>query len=161
MLEPEVFSRGDIVLPTDPSDPQKKPSINEVVQGYVDLLRTSHCGFLKLRDELGANQYAVNFAKLRHVMKRELLDGLVLDKFGLASCRIVRILCDKGKLDESQVQKYSMLPLKDVRHKLSTLLTSGVVEIQVKGGDEMAGLLCFTYLHTYIGSTSYSRPSTK
>lgn len=132
MLEPDVFTRGDIVLPVDPMDKNKKPSVNQVVQGYVDLLRTDKSGFIRLRDELGANQYSVNFAKLRYSMKRELLEGLVSDRFGIACCRIVRILLDKGKLDESQIQKRSMLPPKDVRHKLGTLLTSGLVEIQVE-----------------------------
>ncbi|GAA5815324.1 hypothetical protein MFLAVUS_008830 [Mucor flavus] len=130
MLEPDVFTRGDILLPADPYNPTKKPSVNQVVQGYVDLLKSDKAGFIKTEDKLGSHQYAVNLAKLRHTMKCELLEGLVNDKFGLACCRIVRILCDKGKLDESQVQKYAMLPLKDVRFKLSTLLTAGIVEIQ-------------------------------
>ncbi|KAI9250410.1 hypothetical protein EDC94DRAFT_637084 [Helicostylum pulchrum] len=130
MLEPDVFTRGDILLPADPYNPTKKPSVNQVVQGYVDLLKSDKAGFIKTEDKLGSHQYAVNLAKLRHTMKCELLDGLVNEKFGLACCRIVRILCDKGKLDESQVQKYAMLPLKDVRYKLSTLLTAGIVEIQ-------------------------------
>ncbi|KAG2210296.1 hypothetical protein INT47_003281 [Mucor saturninus] len=130
MLEPDVFTRGDIVLPTNPMDKKEKPSVNEVVQGYVDLLRTDPSGFIKRRDELGSNQFSVNFARLRQAMKKELLEGLVTDKFGVACCRIVRILNDKGKLDESQIQKYAMLPPKDVRQKLDTLLLSGLVEIQ-------------------------------
>lgn len=146
MLEPDVFTRGDILLPADPFDPTKKPSVNQVVQGYVDLLKSDKAGFIKTEDNLGSHQYAVNLAKLRHTMKCELLDGLVNDKFGLACCRIVRILCDKGKLDESQVQKYAMLPLKDVRFKLSTLLTAGIVEIQVKKikkkKDHFTNVLC-------------------
>ncbi|CAO3639249.1 unnamed protein product [Mucor hiemalis] len=130
MLEPDVFSRGDIVLPLDPQNPRKKPSVNEVVQGYIDLLRVDSSGFIKLRDELGSGQYSVNFEKVRHAMKKKLFEGLLADRYGDSSCRIIRILIDKGKLDESQIQKYSMLPPKDVRHKLDILLTAGVVEIQ-------------------------------
>ncbi|RCI00747.1 RNA polymerase III subunit C82 [Rhizopus stolonifer] len=111
MLEPEVFKRGDLVLPGQPS-----PPVIQVVEGYFQLLRSG--GFLALRDELGANQYAVNFKRLRYLMKRHILEGCITDRFGVACCRIVRILLDKGKLDESQIQKLSMLPLKNVRHKL-------------------------------------------
>lgn len=125
-----MFTRGDIVLPTNPMDKKEKPSVNEVVHGYVELLRTDPAGFIKRRDELGSNQFSVNFARLRQAMKKELLEGLVTDKFGVACCRIIRILIDKGKLDESQIQKYAMLPPKDVRQKLDTLLLSGLVEIQ-------------------------------
>jgi hypothetical protein len=131
MLEPEVFSRGDIVLPKDPTDSKKKPSINEVVQGYVNLLRDDPSGFIVARDELGANQYSVNFSKLRNSMKMKLLEGVITDKFGEATCRIFRILLDKGKLEDSQVQKLSMLPTKEVRINLGTLLTAGLADIQV------------------------------
>lgn len=130
MLEPDVFTRGDIVLPTDPMDKNKKPSVNEVVQGYVDLLRSDQAGFIKRRDELGASQYSVNFEKLRYSMKKALLEGLVTDKHGVACCRIMRILQEKGRLDESQIQKISMLPANDVRLKLDILLLGGLVEIQ-------------------------------
>jgi DNA-directed RNA polymerase III subunit RPC3 len=131
LLEPEVFLRGDIVLPPNPSDPTNKPGVAEVVQAYFQLLRNDNAGFLTLRDELGANQYAVNFKKLKHTMKRTLFEGLLTDRFGVASCRIVRILMEKGKLDESRIQKLAMLPPKDVRYKLGMLLTAGIVEIQV------------------------------
>lgn len=141
MLEPEVFSRGDIMLPKDPTDRKRAPSVNEVVQGYVDLLRADQAGFVMTRDELGANQYSVNFKKLRETMKRQLLEGLVIDKFGVASCRIIRILLDKGKLDDSQIQKISMLPAKDVRHKLDNLLAAGLVEIQVISTSLLPSLL--------------------
>ncbi|KAI8051045.1 uncharacterized protein B0P05DRAFT_562718 [Gilbertella persicaria] len=123
MLEPEVFKRGDLVLPGQPS-----PPVIQVVEGYFQLLRSG--GFLALRDELGANQYAVNFKRLRYLMKRHILEGCITDRFGVACCRIVRILLDKGKLDESQIQKLSMLPLKDVRHKLGILITHNLIEIQ-------------------------------
>lgn len=124
--------RGDIVLPPNPGDPKKKPSVAEIVQAYFQLLRSDTAGFLTQRDELGANQYAVNFKKLNHTMKWNVFEGLLTDRFGVACCRIVRILLDKGKLDESRIQKLAMLPPKDVRHMLGTLLTAGIVEIQVK-----------------------------
>jgi hypothetical protein len=118
-------------LPPYPGDPKKKPGVAEIVQAYFQLLRGDNAGFLALRDEFGANQYAVNFKKLKHTMKRNLFEGLLTDRFGMASCRIVRILLDKGKLDESRIQKLAMLPPKDVRYKLGILVAAGIVEIQV------------------------------
>lgn len=124
--------RGDIVLKPNPAEPNEKPNVLNVVKGYIQLLKKDTVGFLTLRDELGANQYAVNLKKIRNAMKQNLFEDIVTDKFGVASCRIVRILLDKGKLDESQVQKLSMLPPRDVRQKLDDLLIAGVVEIQVR-----------------------------
>ena len=129
MLDADVFQRGDLSLPSATRKPEM-PDVNEIVNGYFQLLQLDNAGFLMKRDELGANHYAVNFKRVRHVMKRHLLEGLLTERFGIASCRIVRILLEKGKLDESQIQKLAMLPPKDVRLKLGMLLTNGIVEIQ-------------------------------
>lgn len=94
------------------------------------LLRTDQAGFIRNADERGANQYAVNFAKLRDTMKRRIFEGLLREKYGVATCRLVRILLDKGKLDEGQLTKLAMLPAKETREKLGLLNQAGVVEIQ-------------------------------
>ncbi|GAN01008.1 RNA polymerase iii subunit rpc82 [Mucor ambiguus] len=132
MLDADVFQRGDLLLDLAPGSSKKKelPDVSQVVNGYFQLLLADDAGFLTKRDELGANQYAVNFKRVRHVMKRHLFEGLLKERFGIASCRIIRILLDKGKLEESQIQKLAMLPPKDVRFKLDVLLTHGIVDIQ-------------------------------
>ncbi|KAI8642003.1 hypothetical protein BD408DRAFT_345036 [Parasitella parasitica] len=130
MLDPDVFQRNDLVLQQPTAKKHKAPDVIDVVKGYFRLLQTDSAGFLTKRDELGANQYAVNLKRIRHAMKRALLEGLLTERFGVASCRIVRILLDKGKLDEAQIQKLAMLPAVDVKLKLDILLTNGIVEIQ-------------------------------
>ncbi|KAI8885246.1 hypothetical protein K501DRAFT_180386 [Backusella circina FSU 941] len=126
----DIVTRGDIVLPSDPLEPSKRPSLQDVVKAYIILLKTDPSGFIKSKDDRGANQYAVNFEKLRISMKRRLIEGLVRERYGVATCRILRILIEKGKLDELQVQKLAMLPSKDTREKLALLKTKGFVEIQ-------------------------------
>lgn len=130
ILPSEALSQGDIVLQPDPTDPNKKPSLQEIVKAYIMLLRTDQAGFVKAKDERGANQYAVNFAKLRETMKRRVFEGIIREKYGVATCRIVRILLEKGKLDETQVQKLGMLSPKEAREKLGLLNTKGIIEIQ-------------------------------
>ncbi|KAI8092326.1 RNA polymerase III subunit RPC82-domain-containing protein [Gilbertella persicaria] len=126
----DIVSRGDISLPKDPLEPKKGPSLQETVRGYITLLKTDAAGFVKSKDERGANQYAINFEKLRNTMKRKMVEGLVRERYGVATCRIMRILIERGKLDESQVQKLAMLPPKDTREKLALLKTKGFAEIQ-------------------------------
>ncbi|KAI8367764.1 RNA polymerase III subunit RPC82-domain-containing protein [Blakeslea trispora] len=126
----DISSRGDISLPKDPLEPKKGPSLQEIVRGYITLLKTDAAGFVKAKDERGANQFSVNFEKLRFTMKRKMIEGLVRERYGVATCRIMRILIERGKLDESQVQKLAMLPPKDTREKLALLKTKGFCEIQ-------------------------------
>lgn len=130
IADSDITTRNDISLPKDPLEPNKKPSLQEIVRGYIMLLKIDPCGFVKTKDERGNNQYAVNFAKLRTTMKRKIVEGLVRERYGVATSRILRILIEKGKLDESQVQKLAMLPPKDTREKLALLNTKGFVEIQ-------------------------------
>ncbi|KAI9248910.1 hypothetical protein BY458DRAFT_445574 [Sporodiniella umbellata] len=126
----DMVSRGDIVLPKDPLEPNKKPSLQETIRGYISLLKMDPAGFVKSKDDRGANHFAVNFEKLRQTMKRQIVEGLVRERYGVATCRILKILMEKGKLEESQVQKLAMLPAKDTREKLALLMTKGFVEIQ-------------------------------
>jgi transcription initiation factor IIE alpha subunit len=126
----DIVTRGDISLPKDPFEPNKDPSLQDTVRGYITLLKTDTAGFVKSKDERGANQFAISFAKLRNTMKRRVMEGLVRERYGVATCRILRILIERGKLDESQVQKLAMLPPKDTREKLALLKTKGFVEIQ-------------------------------
>ncbi|KAI7855028.1 RNA polymerase III subunit RPC82-domain-containing protein [Circinella umbellata] len=130
MMPSETLTQDDIVLQPDPLDPNKKPGLQEVVRAYIMLLKTDQAGFIKSKDELGANQFAINFSKLRDSMKRRVFEGIIREKYGVATCRIARILIEKGKLDESQVQKLAMLPPKEAREKLGLLHTKGIVEIQ-------------------------------
>ncbi|CAO3581394.1 unnamed protein product [Absidia cylindrospora] len=130
LLSNELLTRGDIILQQDLIDKNKKPSAQETVRGYITLLKMDQAGFIKNKDERGANQYTVNLSKLRESMKRKLLESLLRERLGVATCRIARILIEKGKLDESQVQKLAMLPPKDTREKLAQLNLHGFVEIQ-------------------------------
>ncbi|KAI7898879.1 uncharacterized protein BX663DRAFT_533103 [Cokeromyces recurvatus] len=140
----DIVSRGDISLPKDPIEPNKKASLQDIVRGYIHLLKIDAAGFVKSKDERGANQFAINFAKLRNTMKRKLIEGLVRERYGVATSRILRILIERGKLDESQVQKLAMLPPKDTREKLALLKLKGFVEIQeVPKSADRAPSRCF------------------
>lgn len=132
ILSSDLLTQGDIVLQQDILDnhSNRNPSTQETLRGYINLLKMDQSGFLKARDDLGSNQYSVNLSKLRLSMKRKILETLLRERLGVATCRIVRILIEKGKLDESQVQKLAMLPPKDTREKLALLHLHGFVEIQ-------------------------------
>ncbi|KAI9316888.1 RNA polymerase III subunit RPC82-domain-containing protein [Dichotomocladium elegans] len=130
LLPKDLLTQGDIVLQPDPLDPDKKPSQQEVVKAYLALLKTDQAGFVKSKDELGANQFAINFAKLRDTMRRRVFEGLLRDKYGVATCRVAKILIEKGKLEESQIQKLAMLSAKETREKLGLLNSKGIAEIQ-------------------------------
>ncbi|KAI8074564.1 hypothetical protein BC940DRAFT_230913 [Gongronella butleri] len=132
LLPVDVAQRNDIVLQHESMSAHQKqtPGLQDIVRAYISLLQADVAGFVKIKDGAGANQYTVNLAKLRTTMKRRVLESLLRERFGVATCRVARILMEKGKLDENQVQKLAMLPPKDTREKLGQLQLQGFVDIQ-------------------------------
>ncbi|RUP48784.1 LOW QUALITY PROTEIN: RNA polymerase III subunit RPC82-domain-containing protein [Jimgerdemannia flammicorona] len=94
----------DIVLESAEFTANSLPSKQQLVHEYLELLQTDSAGFLRKEDERGAGLYVVAFDKLRDHLKRKVLDSVVREKYGSASCRLMKILSEKGKLDEKQVR---------------------------------------------------------
>lgn len=131
MLPPELLTRGDIVFPHG-SNSNKSCAVATAIEGYVRLLVADQVGFLTPIDECGTGYYAVNFKKLRSNMKKRLFEDYVTERYGKDCCRLIRILLDKDKLTDTQLQRISMIPLHDIRRKLEALFIAGIVEIQVR-----------------------------
>ncbi|KAG1179605.1 hypothetical protein G6F70_001823 [Rhizopus microsporus] len=129
MLPPELLTRGDIVFPHG-SNSNKSCAVATAIEGYVRLLVADQVGFLTPIDECGTGYYAVNFKKLRSNMKKRLFEDYVTERYGKDCCRLIRILLDKDKLTDTQLQRISMIPLHDIRRKLEALFIAGIVEIQ-------------------------------
>ncbi|KAI8577106.1 hypothetical protein K450DRAFT_253690 [Umbelopsis ramanniana AG] len=107
-----------------------RPTAADIVTEYFELLRQSPARFIKRADNKGHNFFVVDFKNIRLYMMRKLFDKLLKSRFGNSTCRIARILIEKGKLEEKQVQKMAMLPAKDTREKLALLCTHGICDIQ-------------------------------
>ncbi|CAO3661965.1 unnamed protein product [Umbelopsis ramanniana] len=108
----------------------ERPTAADIVTEYFELLRQSPARFIKRADNKGHNFFVVDFKSIRLYMMRKLFDKLLKSRFGNSTCRIARILIEKGKLEEKQVQKMAMLPAKDTREKLALLCTHGICDIQ-------------------------------
>jgi DNA-directed RNA polymerase III subunit RPC3 len=65
------------------------------------------------------------------VQKHKAVESVTLEHFGNAACRIFKLLCTRGKMDERQVSRLVMLPMKDTREFLQALSLHGFVELQV------------------------------
>ncbi|KAG2175484.1 hypothetical protein INT43_001131 [Umbelopsis isabellina] len=103
---------------------------SDIVTEYFELLRQCQSKFIKRSEHGGSNFFVVDYKSIRQYMRSKLLYKILKSKFGQKPCRIARILIDKGKLEEKQVQKLAMLPAKDTREQLALLCTHGICDIQ-------------------------------
>ncbi|KAJ4488399.1 RNA polymerase III subunit RPC82 helix-turn-helix domain-containing protein [Lentinula aciculospora] len=77
----------------------------------------------------GSGKVQILFAVVARRLRRQVLEGVARERHGAEGVRVVRLLMDTGKLDEKQISKNVMMPLKDVRPLLSALSASSLVSI--------------------------------
>lgn len=65
----------------------------------------------------------------RHLRHLE-LERMVGARFGTTALKLIRILLNKGKLDEKRLQEIILLSMKDLRQLLAGLQASGFVDLQ-------------------------------
>lgn len=75
-------------------------------------------------------KWRVPFDKLSRYLIQQEIDDTVTARFGCQAARIVRILHDKGKLDEKQISQFAMVKNKEIRSTLTAMQEAGFVETQ-------------------------------
>jgi len=108
---------------------QSKLEVGECLDKYMDLLEDDRMEIVR-KYQGRSGQYIVLLQKAARVMKKKLIQEVVTSRFGLPYVRIMNMLLEKGKLEEKVISKFSMMPVKDVREKLTTLCTFGVLNLQ-------------------------------
>ncbi|KAI1302995.1 RNA polymerase III subunit C82 [Mortierella claussenii] len=123
------------IMDTLEFDPQElgssnvKPKHYECFDKYIQVLEDDLMQILK-RDSGRSGHHIVSLKAAARILKRNLIQDIVSSRFGAPYVRIMNMLLEKGKLEEKQISRFSMMPVKDVREKLTTLCTFGVLNLQ-------------------------------
>lgn len=78
----------------------------------------------------GLITWTVEFRHLARTLRHLDLEQLVEARYGDVALRVVRVLQEKGKLDEKRLQEISLLPFKDLRQVLASMQAGGFVDLQ-------------------------------
>ncbi|KAE8335570.1 DNA-directed RNA polymerase III subunit rpc3 [Aspergillus arachidicola] len=78
----------------------------------------------------GLITWTVEFRHLARKLRHLELERIIEARYGDVALRVVRVLHDKGKLDEKRLQEISLLPFKDLRQVLASMQTGGFVDLQ-------------------------------
>ncbi|KAI8818623.1 RNA polymerase III subunit RPC82 helix-turn-helix domain-containing protein [Fimicolochytrium jonesii] len=115
------------------------PSIPLLVDGrsgasatreYLDALTQDDTQLIKKASEGGGGQYTVNLKQAGIELRSRCMESIVQEKFGDTAKRVWRILLAMNKLNETQVSKMALIPLKMARHCLYALMNAGLAFIQ-------------------------------
>ncbi|CAH7666876.1 hypothetical protein BY996DRAFT_4578276 [Phakopsora pachyrhizi] len=78
----------------------------------------------------GMREFKVEYGKYSVELRKSLVTRIVREKYGPEASRIVRILMNKGRLDEKHLAKHAMMSLKESRELCLKLSAANIIELQ-------------------------------
>ncbi|MCJ1249985.1 RNA polymerase III subunit C82 [Trapelia coarctata] len=74
--------------------------------------------------------WTVNFHALSEKLRLIELENTIVSRYSAEGLRIIRILNEKGKLDEKAISSFALMSQKQMRHLLTTMHEQGHLELQ-------------------------------
>lgn len=124
----------------------EKLSRLDLVQYHLELLAEDPRGFIKQGP--GKDWHIPMLTLVRRLQQLE-LENTVHGRFGTLSASVLRILKENGKLEEKQVSNIGMVPARETRSALSTLLKANIIESQEIPRDTNRSVTKAAYLYSY------------
>ncbi|RIA83314.1 RNA polymerase III subunit RPC82-domain-containing protein [Glomus cerebriforme] len=100
-----------------------------LIKQYLDYL-VENDDILRKKDENMGGTYTVRYHEIHESLKKEIFEDVIMEKYGFKGLRIVRLLYEKGKLDEKAIINLTLMNPLEVRQKLTELMSGGFVQIQ-------------------------------
>ncbi|XP_068616368.1 DNA-directed RNA polymerase III subunit RPC3 [Brachionichthys hirsutus] len=101
-----------------------------ILDQYLTLLVDDPMEFVGRAGESGGGMYVVNLHRALANLARATLESVVQERFGSRSARIFRLLLRKRHLEQKQVEDFAMIPAKEAKDMLYTLLSQNLVQLQ-------------------------------
>lgn len=100
------------------------------IERHVRILCDDPRRFASWAGNTGGGQWRVRFRHLCKYLVQQVIEDIVLVRWGGQATRFIRMLHARGKLDEKQVCNYAMMKIKDTRILLRMLQEAGFVDAQ-------------------------------
>ena len=111
--------------------PDRQAKLN-IIRDHLLLLAEHPYRFVERlqKTHTRTEKWAVNFSALSHQMRLIELENTILTRYGEGALRVVRILEEKGKLDEKAITNIGLINQKVIRAILTTMHKAGHLELQ-------------------------------
>ncbi|XP_076826950.1 DNA-directed RNA polymerase III subunit RPC3 [Brachyhypopomus gauderio] len=110
--------------------PQSYNISRPILDQYLTLLVDDPMEFVGKTGDSGGGMYVVNLHRALANLARATLESVVQERFGSRSARIFRLLLRKRHLEQKQVEDFAMIPAKEAKDMLYTLLSENLVQLQ-------------------------------
>ncbi|KAK1795312.1 hypothetical protein P4O66_010479, partial [Electrophorus voltai] len=122
----QAVSANEIFRALPPSYNISRPILDQ----YLTLLVDDPMEFVGKAGDSGGGMYVVNLHRALANLARATLESVVQERFGSRSARIFRLLLRKRHLEQKQVEDFAMIPAKEAKDMLYTLLSENLVQLQ-------------------------------
>ncbi|XP_065909998.1 DNA-directed RNA polymerase III subunit RPC3-like isoform X2 [Dysidea avara] len=102
----------------------------EVLDQYLSLLTDHKINVLGKCGDSGGGTYSINYKHLDTMLCQSTIESIVREKFGSKSYRIFRLLLMKKSLEQKQVAEMAMIPTKEVKAILYSLVAEKYLTLQ-------------------------------
>ncbi|XP_027004766.1 DNA-directed RNA polymerase III subunit RPC3 isoform X2 [Tachysurus fulvidraco] len=122
----QAVSANEIFRALPPNYNISRPILDQ----YLTLLVDDPMEFVGKMGDSGGGMYGVNLHRALANLARATLESVVQERFGSRSARIFRLLLRKKHLEQKQVEDFAMIPAKEAKDMLYTLLSENLVQLQ-------------------------------
>ncbi len=121
----------------------------KLLNRHLDTLAQDSSGFLRKVGSKSMGQWSVDSEALSRSLRATAMEGIVQQKLGSLAVRLLRIVRDKGKIDEKQLATLALLKQKDIRAHLTALHEMGLLDLQEvpKRLDRQPSMTFFLWYH--------------
>ncbi|CAI8030543.1 DNA-directed RNA polymerase III subunit RPC3 [Geodia barretti] len=108
-----------------------KPKLSEMdLEHYLKALTDDQAHFLSKEDDSGGGGYAVDYQQCAQGLCQATVEGIVRERFSSKCLRVFRLLLVKRVLEQKQVVDMAMIPSKEARELLYSLLAENFISLQ-------------------------------
>ncbi|XP_046870423.1 DNA-directed RNA polymerase III subunit RPC3 [Hypomesus transpacificus] len=122
----QPLSANEIFRTLPPNYSISRPILDQ----YLSLMVDDPMEFVGRSGDSGGGMYVVNLHRALTNLARATLESVVQERFGSRSARIFRLLLRKRHLEQKQVEDFAMIPAKEAKDMLYTLLSENLVQLQ-------------------------------
>ncbi|XP_032804562.1 DNA-directed RNA polymerase III subunit RPC3 isoform X1 [Petromyzon marinus] len=122
----QLLASTEIFRSLPPEYGMTKPVLDQ----YLSLLADDPMEFVTKSGESGGGTFIVNLLKSLKTMARCTLESIVQERFGSRAARIFRLLLQKRHLEQKQVEDFAMIPAKEAKEMLYTMVSQNFVTLQ-------------------------------
>ncbi|WBW70911.1 DNA-directed RNA polymerase III complex subunit Rpc82 [Schizosaccharomyces osmophilus] len=105
-------------------------SKSKVLVQHLELLADTALKFITRVGNRGMGEWKIDFAYLTNMLRAVEFENILDEKLGDRATRLLRIIKDKGKIEEKQLANMALLRQKDLRTVLQSMAEMGALELQ-------------------------------